>query len=235
MKFTRDQVGDTADAAAHSVNATIVGFDATEDDDYMPVNTSPREARSYRLVQYAGTQVGPATEQTMGAVPSEHASVGTPDARHVWGGTAGTTGPAEAQRPGPEQITNNVMPEAVHAALLDRPRAGSTSADPTRPSAMPKWWFLRGFDQWAQYGPNPIDKLEQAPPIASRPLTFDQPVQHAMPSPGGAGDTRTEGVGVPGLTTRLLPTAWDLQNMAPEQGSGVAHMDAQRARGWGLR
>ena len=236
MRFTRDQVGDTADESAHDVNKLPVGIDATEDDDYQLVNASPREARSYRLAQYAATPAGPATDQTMGATPSVHADRGQADARHVWGGTAGTTGPAEAQRPAAEVISAGVMGEAINsAAPIDRPRAGSTSADPTRPSVMPKWFFLRAFDQWAQYGVPALDKLEMASPIASRPLAFDAPVAHAIPSAGGSGDTRTEGVGIPGLTTRLLPAPWDTQNMAPEQTAGVAHTDQQRARGWGLR
>lgn len=240
MRFTPDQIGDAITPEAHLASAPLpasVQDEMHRDDDLQPANYSPRESRSYRAVAYGAPAAGPATEAVMGSQIDAHTTAGRPDPRAVWGGTAGHPGATdESLRTSPEVLDNSRAVEAINVQpLIAQPKAGSTSADNTRESSMPRWLFFRPFDQWAQYGPAAVDKIPSASPLASRPLAFAAPLEHAIPSAGGTGDTLAQGDSLGQNTVRYLPQPWDEDVVTTNVAATTSHDASQRARGWGLR
>lgn len=236
-KHTPAQVGHVADVSAHASTALPPGVDTTRDDDAQPANYSPRESRSWRGVTYGQPAPGPATDGRMGSLPEAHRDGGSANPRGVWGGQAGTTGPThESLRPAAEVLDNSRAEVTLRdQAAPERPRAGSTGADPARRSFMPRWLFFRPFDAWAQYGPAALDKIEQASPVASRPLSFSAPLADPEPFGGGSGATVMGGWEDTPNTVRLLPQPWDTTTTTATSDMGTGREAAARARGWGLR
>lgn len=213
---------------------------AQEMRDEMPdeVLYAPREARSWRPRQSLTGVVSGAPftgDDAANTTYAEHGGVGTPDPRRRYDtGTPAYPGaPSESLRPGPpEEFANYRAPVSTPGSngVPDRPRAGSTGADPARPAEMPHWQSSRPFDQWAAQHMSGLDKIPEAPPTAGTPIWQGDATAGAVPYPGGTGDPvrGMTGVGIQPNSVRFLPRAWD------EQLVNVAETPDtwSRERGW---
>lgn len=244
---TPAQLGNALTPAAHAGTAAPVGYTVHGAD--LPSGAqaipAPRSPNRYRARAVYGMGAGPATNAADSPVPGEHAGGGQADPRDAFGGGAGMTGPAEQLRPIPEQLTNEPAAlEVLGRSGADAPttyRAGSTGADPSRPSRRPFVSWLRPFDQWAVYGPNSTPKLPLVLSV-STPLSYADEVAGGQPSPGGSGATTQAGIGTQPNSFRLMPNKWD-QNavntggpLADQLGdTGAAAISSRRAGGWRAR
>lgn len=122
--------------------------------------------------------------------------------------------------------------ENAHVAAQAAPavyRAGSTGADPSRPAQLVTWLYSRPWDKLIADHPADMAKIEQGPPIASRPFRASGDIPDAIPSPGGsqAAPGMTPAGSQPN-TVRLLPQPWD--ELALNDGGPAAGVYADPAR-----
>jgi hypothetical protein len=205
------------------------------------VTYSPREARSFRQVPTVGGPRHPGTMDDTPAYTAEHMSHGRADRRRVYDEPNGGGYPEPAReslRPEPEYLSAQTgLTEAISPALPpDRPRGGSTTADPARTATQHRWVFLRPFDQWAsQILGGFIDKIEMPSPLASMPYAGTDKITHPFLYPGGgvAPIGRTSGVGIQPNSYRLIPRPWDEQ-LVNTPAPGTTAEGSRRAKGWRL-
>lgn len=189
----------------------------------------------------------------------QHEDVGTPDAQGLADGYGGGSlvaehGPNAAMNPRQLDggwplafreelfsqvgiITNSRGPGLEpRQAAPDPPRAGSTGADPARPSQVPRWLFFRLFDQGIAQRLGE-QKIALASPLASTPISHANDTPDGVPNPGGAGSTGMQPISAQRNSFRLIPTPWDEQlvntgAVSPTYDPAQAASSSQRSRGY---
>lgn len=241
-RATPEQLGVANRPDLHGRDAPILTDE--HDDEFLnevPVVKTPAERMRFRARPTYGPPPGPATEaDQVGA----HMTGGSPDPRRLWGN------PTQAGYPEPQQ--EGLRPSAEDLVqvrpVLDvdpagppvRYSAGSTGEDASRAARWPIALFFRPFDKAMPEQFASLDRIEQASPQASTPLTPGQDVPGRYPSPGG-------GLASPGIgphvaaspnTFRLVPRPWDELAIMTGLRDGTLPPSAEGARragGWRAR
>lgn len=243
VNATAAQLGNAATPAVHTSTAALPTHTASGG--AMPTSgpavAIPTPSARYRARPSYAVSPEPGTTASATPIPAQHLGRGAADPRDQFGGGAGMTGSPEILRPASEVLTN--APDALEVvgrSATPAPsvtRAGSTGADPSRPSRRPFVGWLRAFDQSAVYGQGTaVGKL----PLVitpSLPISQSQDTAGGLPSAGGSGMTGQAGVGGQPNTYRLMPNKWDenLINTGGTGDTGTAAVAGRRTSGWRAR
>lgn len=146
-----------------------------------------------------------------------HDERGAPDPRHVELAPSGLPfGPdSQADESIPSKRFDEQHGQDLGYVVLERPRAGYTSADVPRRPAVTRFlsFVLRPYDQHIARHPGPIDRVYEPGPFAARPRQYALPLAHALPNPSGQGrrsfDAAGTNAGPQPNTVRVLPQPWD--------------------------
>lgn len=246
VKATPAQLGNAVVPVGHTLTAPVAPGRAPVGGGMPtagPAVAIPTPTARYRARASYQVSTAPATNASPSPTPAVHVGAGSANPRDQFGGGAGMTGSPDQLAPIPEQRSNEPgAVEVVGRSAAPAPsvtRAGSTGADPSRPSLRPFATLLRAFDQQAVYGQGTaVGKLPLvlAP---SLPITQAEDTAGALPNPGGSGVTTQAGIGGQPNTFRLMPGKWDqaLVNTGGPTASqvgdtGTAAISSRRASGW---
>lgn len=241
LSATRAQLGAANVPAAHAGAQTVDPREAPEQQPTYPAQ--PLAGRSWRTpTMVTGPAPGAPTMVDEAATLAEHEDAyQEPNPRQVWGGA--NPGPVATPPASPSATANIRTHDTVsrEGAISDRPRAGLTSADGTRPASMPHWLFTRPFDKLMSSTMS-ASKVLIGDPHATAPYNTDKTVRGAVPSPMGGGPiSRMRALGNFGQpnSARVLPDPWDadvlnLGSPASAQAADPAALAAgsARANGW---
>lgn len=242
LPATRAQLGAANVPSAHQGAQTVDPREAPQQaPTYAAQPTAGRPWRAPALVD-RGPAPGAPTMTDQPATLAEHADAAQePNPRQVYGGS--NPGPVTSPPASPDATANIRTADAIarEGAISDRPRAGFTSRDGTRPAQMPHWLYSRPFDKLMSSVMGGHKVLVGAP-SAAQPYTTDSPVAGAVPSAGGgfaiSGMRALGRMGQPN-TARVLPDPWDADvlNLGSRQSASTpdpaaAAAGQARASGW---
>lgn len=184
----------------------VIDLDGTEMGEQ--ASTAPTgSVRSFRAGSRGlAAAASPSFDSTKDTRADAHTGTGEPDARR---GTTTVLTPAERSPIGEgyanQREANTFAPEAPP----ERPKAGFTGADPTRPAMRLRPLLMRWFDKGIAEHPGPVVKVEQAGPLAGRPRAGLSDVAGGQAFAGGSTGTQSEGIGLRPNSFRIMPKAWD--------------------------
>jgi hypothetical protein len=201
---------DTAEHGTTTAPAVMDVFDADGDEYAALPGSLGGSVRSFRAAHGhrpdASGEISLSNDQATRA--AAHLATGAPDERRQ--DTSHNGHPSTPAEPAAIEAYSNERAAVVLTpkAPPERPKQGSTGADPTRTATTRRPFLLRLFDKGMAEHPGPVTKAVHPAPVAATPRALGD-LASGFPHAGGATGTQAEGIGPVRNSLRTSPARWD--------------------------